>query len=80
MNEQNDVRAAYRPDLTPLTESQAQRSTGMCHLFYRGAGTVIIAGTCFRRVYVFSPKEPEQWVEAEDVGALMSTGHFVIRR
>jgi hypothetical protein len=80
MNEQNDVPTAYRPGSAPLTESQAKRSTAVSRLVYRGKGTVIIAGTCFRRVYVFSPKKCEQLVEAEDVGALVSTGLFVIRR
>jgi hypothetical protein len=80
MNEQNDVPTAYRPDPAPLRESQAKRSAAVSHLVYRGKGTVIIAGTCFRRVYVFSPQEPEQLVEAEDVGALVSTGLFLIRR
>lgn len=85
MNEQNDVPTAYRPAPAPLpesqaTESQAMRPAAVSHLVYRGQGTVIIAGTCFRRVYVFSPQEPEQLVEAEDVGALVSTGLFLIRR
>jgi hypothetical protein len=80
MNEQNDVPTAYRPDPAPLTESQAMRPAAVSRLVYRGKGTVIIAGTCFRRVYVFSTKKCEQLVEAEDVGALVSTGLFVIRR
>jgi hypothetical protein len=80
MNEQNDVPTAYRPDSAPLTESQAMRSTAVSRLVYQGKGTVIIAGTCFRRVYVFSPQKPEQLVEAQDVGALVSTGLFLIRR
>ena len=80
MNEQNDVPTAYRPAPAPLPESQAKRPAAVSRLVYRGQGTVIIAGTCFRRVYVFSPQEPEQVVEAEDVGALVSTGLFVIRR
>jgi hypothetical protein len=89
MNEQNDVPTAYRPHPAPLpesqatesqAESQAKRSAAVSQLVYRGKGTVIIAGTCFRRVYVFSPQEPEQSVEAEDVGALLNTGLFVIRR
>jgi hypothetical protein len=89
MNEQNDASTAYRPAPAPLTESQAMEShaeshangpAAVSHLVYRGKGTVIIAGTCFRRVYVFSSRKPEQPVEAEDVGALLNTGLFVIRR
>jgi len=80
MNEQNDVPAAYRANPAPLPESQPKRPAVVSHLVYRGKGTVIIAGTCFRRVYVFSPKESEQWVDTEDVGALVNTGLFLIRR
>jgi len=80
MNEQNDVPAAYRPAPAPLTESQAKKSAAVSRLVYRGKGTVIIAGTCFRRVYVFSPTECEQLVDAEDVRALVSTGLFWVRR
>jgi len=84
MNEQNDVPTAYRPAPAPLTESpamesHANRPAAVSHLVYRGKGTVIIAGTCFRRVYVFSSRKPEQPVEAEVVGALLNTGLFVIR-
>jgi hypothetical protein len=80
MNEQNDVPTAYRPTPAPMPESQEKGAAAVSRLVYRGQGTVIIAGTCFQRVYVFSPQEPEQPVEAEDVGALVSTGLFVIRR
>lgn len=85
MNEQNDVPTAYRPAPAPLPESQAteahvNRPAAVSRLVYRGRGTVIIAGICFRRVYVFSPEEPEQLVEAADVGALVSTGLFWVRR
>jgi hypothetical protein len=80
MNEQNDVSSASRPAPAPLPESQATRPAVVSRLVYRGKGTVIIAGVCFHRVYVFSPEEPEQLVETEDVSALVSTGLFWIRR
>jgi hypothetical protein len=80
MNEQNNFSTASRPTPAPMPESQAKRPAAVSRLVYRGKGTVIIAGVCFRRVYVFSPEEPEQLVETEDVGALVSTGLFLIRR
>jgi hypothetical protein len=80
MNEQNDVSTASSPAVARLPESQAKRPAAVSRLVYRGRGTVIIAGICFRRVYVFSPEEPEQLVEAADVGALVSTGLFWVRR
>lgn len=78
MNGQNHVSTAPAP--APLTEFQANGLAAFSHLVYRGNGTVIIAGAHFRQVYVFSPKEPEQWVEAEDVDGLLRTGLFLIRR
>ena len=80
MNEQNYVSIARSPDGAPLTESQTDRLPAGSHLVYRGVGTVIIAGRQFRRVYVFSPQEPEQFVERPDVDALVKTGLFLIRR
>ena len=80
MNEQNYVSIARSPDGAPLTESQTDRLPAGSHLVYRGVGTVIIAGRQFRRVYVFSPQEPEQFVETPDVDALVKTGLFLIRR
>jgi len=67
MNEQNHVSIARAQDGAPLTESQTERLAAGSHLVYRGVGTVIIAGRRFRRVYVFSSKEPEQSVETQDV-------------
>jgi len=80
MNGQNHVSTAPAPDRAPLTESQANGLAALSPVVYRGNGTVIIAGACFRRVYVFSPQAPEQLVEAEDVRGLVSTGLFLIRR
>ena len=80
MRAQNHVSVAPAPDGPLLTESQTERLAAGAHLVYRGAGTVIIAGARFRRVYVFSSKEPEQSVETQDVDALVKTGLFLIRR
>ena len=80
MSEQNHVSIARAPDRAPSTESQAERLAAGFHLVYRGLGTVILAGARFRRVYVFSSKEPEQSVETQDVDALVKTGLFLIRR
>ena len=80
MSEQNHVSIARAPDGAPWTESQTERRAAGLHLVYRGVGTVIIAGPRFRRVYVFSSKEPEQSVETQDVDALVTTGLFLIRR
>ena len=80
MSEQNHVSIAHAPDVAPLTECQTERPAAGFHLVYRGLGTVIIAGARFRRVYVFSSKEPEQSVETQDVDALVKTGLFLIRR
>jgi len=80
MSEQNHVSIARAPERAPLTESQTARRAAGFHLAYRGLGTVIIAGARFRRVYVFSSKEPEQSVETQDVDALVKTGLFLIRR
>ena len=78
MSELNHVSIARAPDRAPLTESQTERLAAGFHLVYRGLGTVIIAGARFRRVYVFSSKEPEQSVETQDVDALVTTGLFLI--
>ncbi len=78
MNEQNYVPIAYRLNPASLPESQARRPAAVPRIVYRGKGTVIIAGVCFHRVYVFSPKEREQSVEPEDIEALLSTGLFVV--
>jgi carbamate kinase len=80
MSAQNHVSIAPAPDGPLLTESQTERLAAGSDLVYRGEGTVIIAGRQFRRVYVFSPQEPEQFVEAQDVDALVKTGLFLIRR
>ena len=80
MSEQNHASIARAPDGALFTESQTERVAVGLHLVYRGAGTVIIAGARFRRVYVFSPTEPEQSVETQDVDALVKTGLFLIRR
>ncbi len=80
MGEQNHVSIARAADGAPLTESQTDRLAAGSHLVYRGMGTVIIAGARFRRVYVFSSKEPEQSVETQDVDALVKTGLFLISR
>jgi len=80
MSQQNHVSIARTPDGAPFTESQTERLAAGLHLVYRGVGTVIIAGARFRRVYVFSSKEPEQSVEKQDVDALVKTGLFLIRR
>jgi hypothetical protein len=80
MSQQNHVSIARAPDEAPLTESQTERLAAGLHLVYRGVGTVIIAGARFRRVYVFSSREPEQSVETQDVDALVKTGLFLIRR
>jgi hypothetical protein len=80
MNEQNETSSAFPPEPALLTGSPAKTSAAVTRLIYRGKGTVIIAGRCFRQVYVFSPKEPEQLVDAEDVGALVRTGFFLVRR
>jgi hypothetical protein len=80
MSEQNHVSIARAADEAPLMESQTERLAAGSHLVYRGLGTVIIAGARFRRVYVFSSKEPEQSVETQDVDALVKTGLFLIRR
>ncbi len=80
MNEQNHVSIARAVDGAPLMESQTERLAVGSRLVYRGLGTVIIAGARFRRVYVFSSKEPEQSVETQDVDALVKTGLFLIRR
>jgi len=80
MSEQNHVSIARAPDVAPLTESQAGGLAEGSHLVYRGVGTVIIAGRRFRRIYVFSSKEPEQSVEPQDVDALVRTGLFLTRR
>jgi len=81
MSEQNHASIARAPDGALFSESQTERvaATGL-HLVYRGEGTVIIAGARFRRVYVFSPTEPEQSVETQDVDALVKTGLFLVRR
>ena len=78
MSELNHVSIARALDGAPLTESQTERLAAGSHLVYRGLGTVIIAGARFRRVYVFSSKEPEQSVETQDVDALVTTGLFLI--
>ena len=80
MSELNHVSIARVPDEAPLTESQTERPAAGSHLVYRGVGTVIIGGARFRRVYVFSSKEPEQSVETQDVDALVKTGLFLTRR
>jgi hypothetical protein len=80
MSEQNHVSIARAADGAPLMESQTERLAVGFNLVYRGLGTVIIAGARFRRVYVFSSKEPEQSVETQDVDALVKTGLFLIRR
>jgi hypothetical protein len=80
MSELNHVSIARAADGAPLTESQTERPAAGSHLVYRGLGTVIIAGARFRRVYVFSSKEPEQSVESQDVDALVKTGLFLKRR
>ena len=80
MNEQNHVSIAHAPDRAPLLGSHTERPAAGFHLVYRGAGTVIIAGRRFRRVYVFSSSEAEQSVETQDVDALVKTGLFLIRR
>ena len=80
MSEQGHVSIARASNRAPLTESQTEKLAAGLHLVYRGAGTVIIAGPRFRRVYVFSSKEPEQSVETQDVDALVTTGLFLIRR
>jgi hypothetical protein len=80
MSEQSHVSIARAADGATLTESQTERLAAGSHLVYRGLGTVIIAGARFRRVYVFSSKEPEQSVETQDVDALVKTGLFLIRR
>jgi hypothetical protein len=80
MNEQSHVSIARAADGAPLTEPQTERLAAGSHLVYQGLGTVIIAGARFRRVYVFSSKEPEQSVETQDVDALVKTGLFLIRR
>jgi hypothetical protein len=79
MSEQN-VSIASARDRALSTESQRERLAAGFHLVYRGLGTVIIAGARFRRVYVFSSREPEQSVETQDVDALVKTGLFLIRR
>jgi hypothetical protein len=80
MSEQGHVSIARAPDGALLTESQTERLAARIHLVFRGAGTVIIAGARFRRVYVFSSKDPEQLVDGQDVEALVTTGLFWIRR
>jgi hypothetical protein len=80
MSEQNHVSVAHAPDGAPLLGSHTERPAAGFHLVYRGAGTVIIAGARFRRVYVFSFKQPEQLVEMQDVDALVRTGLFLMRR
>ena len=80
MSELNHVSIARALDGAPLTESQTEKLAAGFHLVYRGAGTVIIAGARFRRVYVFSSKEPEQSVDSQDVDALVKTGLFLKRR
>ena len=80
MSEQNHFSIAPAPDRAPLTESQTERLAAGFPLVYQGEGTVIIAGRQFRRVYVFSPQEPEQFVETPDADALVKTGLFLVRR
>ena len=78
ISEHNHSSIARASNRAPLTESQTEKLAAGLHLVYRGAGTVIIAGPRFRRVYVFSSKEPEQSVETQDVDALVTTGLFLI--
>jgi hypothetical protein len=80
MSQPNHVSIARAPDGAPFAESQTERPASGLHVVYRGVGTVIIAGARFRRVYVFSSREPEQSVETQDVDALVKTGLFLIRR
>lgn len=47
---------------------------------YLGKGTILVAGPRSGRAYAFSPNEPEQSVDSQDVAALLRTGIFVIRR
>jgi hypothetical protein len=79
ISEHNHSSIARASNRALLTEPQTEKLGGL-QLVYRGAGTVIIAGPRFRRVYVFSSKEPEQSVETQDVDALVTTGLFLIRR
>lgn len=45
---------------------------------FRGTGSYLIAGPHSRRVYSFSSKEPDQWVDPKDALAMIRTGLFQI--